>query len=82
MEIVAWMSCILLALCAVPQAIHSLKEGHADGISLVFLWAWFLGEILGAVYVIYLGNIPLIFNYLANLAALCIIVWFKHFPRE
>lgn len=82
MEIVAWISSILLAVCAIPQAIHSLKEGHADGMSIIFLWAWFLGEISGVIYVTYLCNIPLIFNYLANLVALSVIVWYKHFPRE
>jgi len=82
MEIVAWMSSILLAVCAIPQAVQSLKEGHSNGMSTLFLWGWLIGEILGAIYVIYLFNIPLIFNYLANIIALLIIVRYKHFPRK
>ena len=82
MEFIGWSSSVLFAICAIPQAYHCWKSGKAEGMSLFFLWTWLIGEILGTIYVIYLGNLPLIFNYLANLLALMVIVRYKHFPRK
>jgi len=81
MELIGWISSILFAICAIPQAYHCWKEGKAEGMSLFFLWTWFIGEILGTIYVISLGNYVLIFNYTANLLALLVMVKYKHFPR-
>ena len=82
MELIGWMSSLLFAICAMPQAYHCWKDGRADGMSTFFLWTWLIGEVLGSIYVISLGNYILIFNYVGNLLALLVIVKYKHFPRK
>lgn len=82
METVGWISSILFAICAAPQAYHSYKAGNAEGVSSFFLWTWFIGEALGVAYAVHLGSLPLIFNYLANMSALLVILKYKYLPRK
>ena len=36
-EIAGWISSAALALCALPQVLHTWRTGKTDGISLAFL---------------------------------------------
>lgn len=77
MEIIGWLSAILLALCGVPLAYRTVRDRHADGVDLWFLILWTLGEVLGLGYVLALGSWPLVFNYLVNTIACLIILRYK-----
>jgi len=77
-EIIGWIGQLLLAACAIPQAIHSIKVKHAKGISWVFLLFWYIGEILSFIYIIPIGKIPLLINYMVNIICITIIVYIKH----
>ena len=81
---IGYMGAILLAICALPQAIMSIKNGHSNGLSYVFLWCWYLGELLLLQHVMAtLGTDgPLFWNYLINSLLLSIIVYYKYWPRE
>ena len=81
-ELIGWISAIFLAICGIPQAYSSWKHGHSIGISKLFLWFWFGGEVTGLVYVIYQGNPPLIANYGLNTIFVGIILFFSCFPRN
>ncbi len=78
---IGWLGSVLLALCGIPQAWQSAKQGHSRGISAFFLAAWFAGELLTLAYVWPDKNLPLIVNYSCNIGALIVIIWFKLFPR-
>lgn len=74
---------MLFALCGLPQAIQSLKQGHSNGLSWTFLMMWLFGEILTLIYVYPKSNIlPLLANYTLNLLFLIVIVWYRAFPRK
>lgn len=81
-EIIGWISAISFAICAIPQALQSFREGHSNGVNTLFLLFWMLGEVAGMVYVVMLGSYPLIFNYLFNGVFLGVIIYFKLFPRR
>lgn len=84
LELIGWSGGILFAVCAVPQAIKSYKDGEADSLSTLTLWMWFLGELFMTIYV--LGKVgfngPLLLNYIFNLICVCIILRYKHKPRR
>ena len=77
----AYLGSILLAICALPLAYRSFKDGHSDGVDGLFLLIWGLGEIFTLSYVLYKGDLPLILNYGLNLVFIGTVVYYKLKPR-
>lgn len=82
MDIVGWVGSFLFAICAIPQAWASYRQGHSNGMTHSLLWLWAGGEVLTLMYVLHRQEWPLILNYVCNLLALIVIVWFKYRPRS
>ena len=83
MTILGWVGSMLLAICAIPQAYKSLTERKTSGISSSFLWMWFIGEWFALIYVFNENySLPLIMNYVANIAFIAVIMWFYYFPKK
>ena len=83
MDTIGWVGNSLLAICGLPQALKSFKNGHSKGISYLFLWSWYIGEWLAFMY--HLGvsdKYPQILNYVFNLVFITIVIWFRHFERK
>jgi len=86
--IFGWVGSFLLAICAVPQAIASYKQKHADGVTHGLLWCWMLGEIFTLFYLISNGintgkyDWPLIMNYTANIGFVSVVMRYKYFPQR
>ena len=83
-ELFGWLSAFFLGICGLPQAWHSYKIGKADDISLVFLVTWILGEIFGAIYVLFFDKIPLplLVNYILNTIIIVVVLRYKLWPRK
>ena len=83
-ENIGWTGSMLLALCALPQAYKSVKEGHSRGVSGLFLIMWLLGEILMQIYVGYVHgyDMPLLVNYWINTLFVVIILKYKMKERN
>lgn len=81
-EIFGWLGSFLLAICAAPQAFYALKHKNSHGISWGFLLLWLFGEIFTLIYVLKLQDAPLLLNYTLNLVFLCVILYFKVFPKS
>lgn len=79
-----YLGAILLSICALPQAIMSIVTGNSYGLSFLFLWCWYLGEMLMLQHVVATIGMhgPLFWNYLINFLLLTIIVWYRYFPRK
>lgn len=73
---------ICLAICGVPQAYMSYKQGHSEGISLGFLLLWTIGEIFTIIYIIPKADLPLLLNYSFNLIFLSVIWRYRLCPRK
>lgn len=82
MIIIGWVGSILLAVSSVPQMFKTVRDGHADGLSSSFIASWFIGEVLSLIYVVPIGQWPLITNYGLNLAILSVIGYYKIWPRS
>jgi uncharacterized protein with PQ loop repeat len=78
MELVGWVGAVCFALCAIPQAVQSYKTKSSEGLNAWTLTLWFWGEVFMIWYI--LGTtfqIPLLFNYVFNLACLIVIIYYK-----
>jgi uncharacterized protein with PQ loop repeat len=82
LEFIGWIGAIAFAICGLPQAIASHKQGHSNGISSFFLALWIIGELCTLTYIIPNKQYPLIFNYVFNIIFTLIILWYKLNPRE
>lgn len=83
-DFIGWAASLLFSLCGLPQAIQSYKDGHAAGVSSLFLLMWGLGEILMIVYVFAKHglDLPLLVNYVLNLLFIAVVTKYKIFPRR
>lgn len=80
MELIGWVGALLLATCALPQVIDTLKKRTVEGLSLVFVLWWLAGEVFTVIYICYKAfRYPLLFNYGINI--LCCIVLLLLFYR-
>jgi uncharacterized protein with PQ loop repeat len=79
-EVIGYSGALLLAVCALPQMIMSIRQGHARGISHLFLLSWYVGELLMLAFCVATIGIggPLFWNYLANTLMLSVIVRYKY----
>lgn len=79
LEVIGWVGSIFLAICALPQAIHSYKTKNADGISHGLLWLWYFGELLTLIYISATSfSWPLVVNYSLNLVLLHVVLYYKY----
>ena len=82
MENIGWIGSILLAFCGLPQAIESIKTKSSEGLTWGFIGMWFIGEICTFVYILPRLDLPLLFNYTANIIFLSIIIFYKLCPKK
>jgi|SRR5665213_2584726 len=82
MIIIGWIGGLILAISSLPQLLKTISDGHAEGLSTVFLLAWLIGEVLSLIYVTPTHNWPLIANYSANLFIVALIGYYKVWPRS
>ena len=82
MEYIGWIGSILFAICGLPQALQSFKQGHSNGLTWSFLLMWFFGELFTLIYIIPKQDWPLIFNYTMNMGFLLVILKFKIWKRK
>lgn len=82
METLGWIGSILLAFCGLPQAIESYKTKSSAGLTWGLLAMWFMGEVFTFAYILPKMDLPLLFNYTANIIFLAIIIYYKLFPKK
>lgn len=77
-ELCGYVGGALLAFCAVPLLIKTVRDGHARGVSLGFLLMWAVGEALTLRYVAEVSpTVPLIGNYVVNLSMVLVVLGYR-----
>ena len=78
-EVIGIIGAICFAICGLPLAIQVVQQGHANGVSGIFLLLWLIGEIFTLFYVYnkHRVDLILILNYVLNLAFIAVIVYYK-----
>ena len=82
MEQIGWLGSILLAFCGLPQAVESIRTKSSEGLTWGFISMWFIGEIMTFIYILPKMDLPLLFNYTANIIFLAIIIYYKLVPKR
>jgi MtN3 and saliva related transmembrane protein len=82
LDLLGWTGSMLLAFCALPQAVESWRTKSSQGITWGLLSMWCLGEFFTMAYVLPKMDIPLLFNYSANILFLSVIIYYKIFGRN
>jgi len=79
LDAIGWIGSSLFSLCALPQTITVWRNKHGHGLSWAFLLMWLLGEILCLIYTSLqqIVPVPLVVNYIVNLAMLIVIIYYK-----
>jgi uncharacterized protein with PQ loop repeat len=77
---IAAIGSILLALCALPEAIRSFKLKRCD-IGWGMLLMWLFGELFLVVFALQTKQYVLLINYGANILFLAVMIFYKLFPK-
>ncbi len=80
-EFFGWLGSALFAICGLPQALQSIKDGHSRGLNWFFLLAWLFGEVFTIIYIWPKMDLPLLANYSVNLIFLMIMLKYKIWER-
>jgi uncharacterized protein with PQ loop repeat len=76
MEMIGYLGSLLLTVCGIPEVIRTIKDNKCHlGWSMIVLWS--LGEVFMVVYAFYLGNGPLIMNYVFNFFVVGVMLFYK-----
>lgn len=83
-ETLGYVGAAALAICGIPQAIKSWREGHSAGVSHGMILLWGVGDLSLLAYVAlkYPNDLALIANYVVNAAVIGVIAKYKYLPRE
>lgn len=83
-ETVGYIGAALLAVCALPQMIMAIRNGHLRGFSSLTLLSWYIGEILMLYFLVNTvgASGPLFWNYFANIVMLTVMVKYKYWERK
>ena len=84
LESIGWLGAFFFAICAIPQAYESYKNKNSDGIAMLFLVLWILGEIFMFVYVLFQPDwdFPLLANYAFKIILTFVIFYYKVNPTR
>jgi uncharacterized protein with PQ loop repeat len=78
MDTLGWMGGVLLALCAIPEVISSIRSKRCN-LSHGFLWMWYIGEWCILIPVVLQGMAGfLVFNYALNIALISVLMYYKY----
>ena len=75
---IGWISTFFLAICAIPQAIDSYKNKHSNGFNKKMITYWFIGDVAGLIYSIYIKDIIYITNFGMN-SIFCAMIFYYRF---
>lgn len=81
---IGWIGSVAFAICGIPQAWECYKNRSARGINPAFVGLWLTGEVCYVISVLMkFGWVSwMMFNYLANLFSIAIIVFYLLIDRK
>jgi len=82
--ILGWIGSVCFAACGLPQAAQCMRQGHANGLSPLFLALWSGGEVcyVSAVLLEFGWVWWMIVNYFVNILCLLVICRYRLWPTR
>ena len=81
-HVIGYIGSLAYALCGLPQAILSIKNGHSKGISRGYAMLSLIGSILSLVYAFPRGDYVLLLNFGVNIIVWSVILKYSYFERK
>lgn len=80
-QIIGYIGSLAYALCGLPQAVLSIKNGHSQGISRAYALLSLLGSVLSLIYAFPRGDYVLLLNFGINIIVWSIVLKYSYFER-
>lgn len=79
-EIIGYIGNTLLCICALPQIITIFRTKNSQNLSWMFLFCWFIGEIISLEYILNKSKliIPIFINYILNIIFIITLIFLKY----
>ena len=81
-QIIGYIGSLAYALCGLPQAVLSIKNGHSQGISRGYALLSLIGSLLSLIYAVPRGDYVLLLNFGVNIIVWGIILKYSYFERK
>ena len=81
-QLIGYIGSLAYAICGLPQAIMSIKNGHSQGISRGYAFLSLAGSILSLVYAFPRQDYILVLNFCANIIVWGIVLKYSYFERK
>jgi uncharacterized protein with PQ loop repeat len=82
-SIIGYLAMFCLMTASIPQAVKSVKEGHSKGMAGGYIILLLSGFSLMTTYLFLTKPIiPVVVNYICNIAMMLVIGYYKLFPRN
>ena len=79
-EILGYCGTSILVIAGVPQVVKTIKDNHANGLSLIYLILLILGFLSMLIYILTTSKqIPLVIGYSVNSCSVLILLYYKIF---
>ena len=81
-QLIGYIGSLAYAICGLPQAIMSIKNGHSQGISRGYALLSLVGSILSLIYAIPRQDYVLVLNFATNIIVWSIVLKYSYFERK
>ena len=81
-QLIGYIGSLAYAVCGLPQAIMSIKNGHSQGISRGYAFLSLAGSILSLVYAFPRHDYVLLLNFGTNIIVWGIVLKYSYFERK
>lgn len=81
-QLIGYIGSLAYALCGLPQAWMSIKNGNSQGVSRGFAFLSLIGSVFSVVYAAPKGDYVLLLNFGCNIIVWGIILKYSYFERR
>lgn len=81
-QLIGYIGSLAYALCGLPQAVMSIKNGNSRGVSRGFGILSLIGSAFSLLYAVPKGDYVLMLNFGCNIVVWSIILKYSYFERQ
>lgn len=80
-QLIGYIGSLAYAICGLPQAVLSIKNGHSQGVSRGYAFLSLFGSLFSLIYAFPRNDYVLMLNFGANIIVWTIILKYSFFER-
>lgn len=75
---IGWVGTFFSIIDLLPQVVEAFIVGNVDGVSTITIFAFFFGNFFWITYGVGIDSAQVLVSSVIQLAAACILLWFKY----